>query len=61
MNTVMAHGLEHHFVLVPGDVSGVLQEFASWSGMNILGNIPMKDHLDARDLLSCAREFFVEI
>ena len=49
VNTVMAHGLEHHFVLVPGDVSGVLQEFASWSGMNILGNIPMKDHLDARD------------
>ncbi|MEO9821353.1 MAG: hypothetical protein ABJ370_09545 [Paracoccaceae bacterium] len=49
VNTVMAHGLEHHFVLVPGNVSGVLQEFASWTGMDVLGPVPMKDHLDARD------------
>ncbi|MEP1695625.1 MAG: hypothetical protein ABJJ69_03715, partial [Paracoccaceae bacterium] len=47
--SVMAHGLEHHFVLVPGDVAGVLTEFASWTGMEILGHIPMRDHLDARD------------
>ena len=47
--TVMAHGLEHHFILVPGDVSGVLCEFASWLGMDILGRIPMRGHLDRRD------------
>ncbi len=47
--TVMAHGLEHHFVLVPGDVSPVLTEFASWTGMDILGRVAMKDHLDRRD------------
>ena len=32
VNTVMAHGLEHHFILVPGDISAVLAEFGSWSG-----------------------------
>lgn len=47
--SVMAHGLEHHFVLVPGDVAGVLTEFASWTGMDILGRVPMRDHLDRRD------------
>ncbi len=47
--SVMAHGLEHHFVLVPGDVSGVLVEFASWCGMDILGHVPMRGHLDRRD------------
>ncbi|NNE89744.1 MAG: hypothetical protein HKN27_16880 [Silicimonas sp.] len=47
--TVMAHGLEHHFVLVPGDVAGVLTEFASWAGMDILGHVQMRDHLDRRD------------
>jgi L-fucose isomerase-like protein len=47
--SVMAHGLEHHFVLVPGDVSGVLVEFASWTGMDILGHVPMRGHLDRRD------------
>ena len=47
--SVMAHGLEHHFVLVPGDVAGVLTEFASWTGMDILGRVPMRGHLDRRD------------
>ena len=47
--TVMAHGLEHHFVLVPGRHLDVLTEFASWTGMQILGRRPMRGHLDARD------------
>lgn len=47
--SVMAHGLEHHFVLVPGDVAGILTEFASWTGMDILGGVPMRGHLDRRD------------
>lgn len=47
--SVIAHGLEHHFILVPGDHAGVLTEFASWTGMDILGRIPMRGHLDRRD------------
>ena len=47
--SVMAHGLEHHFILVPGDHGGVLTEFASWTGMDILGRVPMRGHLDRRD------------
>jgi L-fucose isomerase-like protein len=47
--TVMAHGLEHHFVLVPGDLSSVLSEFASWTGMTALTRRPMRDYLEADD------------
>lgn len=47
--TVMAHGLEHHFVLIPGHEAGVLQEFASWTGMTPLTRRPMRDHLAAGD------------
>jgi len=49
VNTVMAHGLEHHFILVPGDYSAVLAEFGSWSGMKTLGNRPIKAYLCAED------------
>lgn len=47
--TVMAHGLEHHFVLIPDDHVGALVEFGAWTGMDILGKRPMRGHLDARD------------
>ena len=47
--SVMAHGLEHHFVLVPGDISGALTEFGAWAGMRPLTRRPMRDHLDIRD------------
>lgn len=47
--TVMAHGLEHHFVLVPGDHAGAIAEFGAWTGMETLGRRPMRGHLDARD------------
>ncbi len=49
VSTVMAHGLEHHFILVPGDVSAVLAEFAAWTAMQTLECRPMKAHLDCRD------------
>jgi len=49
VNTVMAHGLEHHFILVPGDVSAVLAEFGSWSGMTTLGSRLHKHGLCAED------------
>jgi L-fucose isomerase-like protein len=47
--TVMAHGLEHHFILVPGNHASVLAEFGSWAGMTALARCPMRDHLDASD------------
>jgi L-fucose isomerase-like protein len=49
VNTVMAHGLEHHFILVPGNVSSVLAEFGSWCGMKTLGARPVKSYLCAED------------
>ena len=49
VSSVMSHGLEHHFILVPGDHAGVLTEFASWTGMDILPRVPMRGHLDRRD------------
>lgn len=47
--TVMAHGLEHHFVLVPDDHLDALAEFGAWTGMDTLGHVPMRNHLDRRD------------
>ena len=49
VNTVMVHGLEHHFILVPGDISAVLAEFGSWSGMKTLSACAVKDGLCAED------------
>jgi len=49
VNTVMAHGLEHHFILVPGDVSAVLAEFGAWSAMQTLGPRLAKPYLCAED------------
>ncbi len=43
--TVMTHGLEHHFIAVPGDHANVLAEFAAWALMLPLGRRPMRDHL----------------
>ena len=47
--TVMAHGLEHHFVLIPGHHAASLGEFAAWTGMTPLGRVTMRDHLVAGD------------
>jgi L-fucose isomerase-like protein len=47
--TVMAHGLEHHFVLIPDDHAAVLAELGSWTGMKALNPVPMRDHLEAGD------------
>lgn len=46
--TIMGHGLEHHFVLMPQHLAGVLAEFGTWTGMTLPGRIPMQDHLSAR-------------
>lgn len=47
--TVMAHGLEHHFVLIPGHEAAVLQELASWTAMTPLTRRPLRNHLAAGD------------
>jgi len=47
--TVMAHGIEHHFVLIPGIHAAALAEFGAWTGLTPLRRRPMRDHLDATD------------
>ncbi len=47
--SVMGHGLEHHFILIPGDHAASLAEFGSWTGLAPLPRIAARDHLDARD------------
>ena len=45
VSTVMAHGLEHHFVAIPGHHAATLGEFAAWAGMEPLARQAMRDHL----------------
>ena len=47
--TVMAHGLEHHTVAVPGVHFTVLAEFAAWCGMSPLDLRPARPHLAPQD------------
>jgi len=49
VNTVMAHGLEHHFILVPGDISSVLSELGAWCAMQTLDRRVAKPYLCAED------------
>lgn len=50
VSTVMAHGIEHHFVLVPGRIEATLREFSGWTGMQMLGAVRMRDHLNVADM-----------
>ncbi|PSM17638.1 hypothetical protein [Nitratireductor sp. StC3] len=45
VTTVMEHGLEHHFVLVPGHWARTFEEFAAWSALERLGPIRAHDGL----------------
>lgn len=45
VTSVMEHGLEHHFILVPGHHRAVFEEFAGWCGMHALAVIPAHDGL----------------
>jgi len=40
VTTVMEHGLEHHFILIPGLHGDAFAEFAGWCGMTELPVIP---------------------
>lgn len=45
VTSVMEHGLEHHFILVPGSHRAVFEEFAGWCGMGALPVVPAHDGL----------------
>ncbi len=45
VSTVMGHGVEHHFVLVPGHYHTVLAEFGRWAGLRLLEPLPACNHL----------------
>jgi L-fucose isomerase-like protein len=47
--SVMGHGIEHHFVLIPGAHQAAALEFAAWTGMAPLRRRAFRDHLDAGD------------
>lgn len=40
VGAVLGHGVEHHFILIPGHWQQTLQEFASWSNLAPLGIAP---------------------
>ncbi len=45
VSTVMGHGVEHHFVLVPGHHHEVLAEFGVWAGLRQLKSLPARNFL----------------
>lgn len=45
ISTVMGHGVEHHFILVPGHHQAVLSEFGAWAGLRHLNRLPARNHL----------------
>ncbi|MFK7878991.1 L-fucose/L-arabinose isomerase family protein [Roseobacter sp.] len=45
VTSVMEHGLEHHFILLPGRHRAVFDEFAAWSGSKALQVIKAHDGL----------------
>ncbi len=47
--SVMGHGIEHHFILIPGAHQAAALEFAAWTGMAPLRKRAFRDHLDAGD------------
>ncbi|MYI69695.1 MAG: hypothetical protein F4103_13455 [Boseongicola sp. SB0673_bin_14] len=53
VTSVMEHGLEHHFVLVPGPWAGDFLEFAAWAGMECLPVIPAHGGLPPRSARTC--------
>ena len=53
VTSVMEHGLEHHFVLVPGSWTDDFLEFAAWCGMELLPVIPAHGGLSPRAARIC--------
>lgn len=47
--SIMGHGIEHHFILIPGAHQAAALEFAAWTGMAPLRRRAFRDHLDAGD------------
>ena len=47
--TVMASGVKHHFVAIPGTRSDLLAEFSAWAGSKSLRRRPVRSHLFSGD------------
>ena len=47
IDTVMHHGIEHHFVLFPGHHGAAFGELATWSGSRLLGAVAGRSFLPA--------------
>lgn len=47
METLMYHGLEHHFPLARGDFTDVFMELAAWAGIKVLQGLSYRDHLQS--------------
>lgn len=45
IETVAYYGLEHHYPLARGDWTDVFQEFAGWTGIEVLEKVPYRDYL----------------
>ena len=45
VSTVMYHGIEHHFILIPGNLRDELNELSAWSGMHKLELKHMKNYV----------------
>ena len=45
VSTVMYHGIEHHFILIPGNLRDELNELSAWSGMHKLEQKHMKNYV----------------
>jgi len=45
VTTVLEHGLEHHFILLPGRHRAVFDEFCGWCGLSALPVIPAHNSL----------------
>lgn len=44
VNTVMVHGVEHHFPIVMGNLVEELMEFGNWLGLEVLPLVPYAVH-----------------
>jgi L-fucose isomerase-like protein len=45
VNTLTVKGVQHHFAMGQGELTGELMELAAWTGMRLVEPIPYADHL----------------
>ena len=45
LNTVLAHGQQHHYAVAQGDLTSELSEVAAWLGMRTIQPVPARDYV----------------